>query len=139
MELRQLADVLRELKLTMWEIEKWALLQRTAFDVFLGGEPYHSVQLYINLESKKFLVRILGFTRRTGEYRNIAELVDLCRETFGNVVACVGVVDPKVPQSAYASEEWVMVDYPCRRQISRYCEQYYKTSGRRRIQQHSKN
>ena len=26
-ELRQLADVLRELKLTMWEIEKWALLQ----------------------------------------------------------------------------------------------------------------
>ena len=35
-----------------------------------------------------------------------------------------------MPQS-YASEEWVMVDYPCRRQISRYCEQYYKTSGRK--------
>ena len=64
--------------------------------MFLGDEPYHSIQLYINLESKKFLVRILGFTRRTGEYGNIGELVDLCRETFGNVVACVGVLDPKV-------------------------------------------
>ena len=40
------------------------------------------------------MVRILGFTRRSGEYRNITELVDLCRETFGNVVACVGVLDP---------------------------------------------
>ena len=64
--------------------------------MFLGEEPYHSIQLYINLESKKFLVRILGFTRRTGEYGNIGELVDLCRETFGNVVACVGVLEPKV-------------------------------------------
>ena len=58
MDLAVLSRVLEELQLSLTRIEEWILIQRATFDLRIDEEPYHSIQMYASLATKKFVVRV---------------------------------------------------------------------------------
>ena len=125
MDLSPLSFVLAELKLALIHVgAKWALLQSSDFDLTLENEPYHAIQVYVNTESRQYLVRVWGKTRERGDFRQASELQTLCRNVFSRRVACAGYLVSQY--DFHFGDDFVFVDYPCQRQISRCCELSYQ-------------
>merc|ERR1711936_1068189 len=60
----------------------WCLITRANFDLFMLGEPYHSLEMLINLDTSEYIFRVLGTSRLRGEYASIEELEGLLISTF---------------------------------------------------------
>ena len=91
MDLRCLSGILEKLRLSLVQVEEWILIQRMTFDLRIDEEPYHSVQVYANMETRKYVVRVWGRTSDKGEFKSDEELRSLCVTNFENTSACVGV------------------------------------------------
>ena len=117
MNLAPLQDVLRELQLTLVHVEDWILVQRANFDLHISEEPYHAVQLYANLVTRKYVVRVWGRTWDWGTLKDINEVRDLCIKNFRSTSACLGYLGPH-PGSGL---ELMEVHFPCSRWISESC------------------
>ena len=74
-------------------------------------------QVYVNIESRQYLVRVWGKTRERGDFRQASELQTLCRNVFARRVACAGYLVSQY--DFHFGDDFVFVDYPCQRQISR--------------------
>ena len=74
----------------MVRIENWMILQRSAFDITVEGEPYPALQLYFNLKSGAYLTRVWGKTHSKEEihHDDVTELEMLCNEIFARGLAC---------------------------------------------------
>ena len=117
MNLAPLQDVLRELQLTLVHVEDWILVQRANFDLHISEEPYHAVQLYANLVTRKYVVRVWGRTWDWETLKDIDEVRDLCIKNFRSTSACLGYLGPH-PGSGL---ELMEVHFPCSRWISESC------------------
>ena len=83
--------VLSRLEIVMVKIEDWMILQRSAFDIAVDGEPYPALQLYFNMKTGAYLTRVWGKTYSKGEILadDVTELGLLCNEIFGqNASSC---------------------------------------------------
>ena len=77
-------------------VDDWILVQRSSFDIQIGEEPYHSVQVYANLSTKTYFVRVWGKSVNNGKFATVEDLKDLCSSNFGGSVACLGKFCQKV-------------------------------------------
>ena len=83
-----------------------------------------ALQVYVNTESRQYLVRVWGKTRERGDFQQASELQTLCRNVFARRVACAGYLVSQY--DFHFGDDFVFVDYPCQRQISRCCELAYR-------------
>ena len=63
--------VLRELSLQAINLGHWVLLQRDTADLVLNDEPYIGIQLLVEMQTKRYILRIWGKTKVFGR-RNTA-------------------------------------------------------------------
>ena len=62
----KIKEVLSRLLITTVIIEDWIILQRSRFDITVGGEPYSALQLYFNFQNGDYLTRVWGKTHSKG-------------------------------------------------------------------------
>lgn len=117
MDLRCLSGILEKLRLSLVQVEEWILIQRMTFDLRIDEEPYHSVQVYANMETRKYVVRVWGRTSDKGEFKSDEELRSLCVTNFENTSACVGYLGSHPGGGLPLVHE----KYPCSRWISNTC------------------
>jgi hypothetical protein len=82
--------------------------------------------VYINADTRDYLVRVWGKTREKGNVNQVLELQDLCKRVFEKRIACVGYLAAQYDFGF--GDEFIFVDFPCQRQISRACEVSYTLS-----------
>ena len=114
---QHLSDTLEDLHLQLITIGDWILVQRGTFDIHVMEEPYHSVQIYANMKSMKFIRRVWGMSERSGELKTVDDLRDLCIATFNKSVVCLGHICPDPDRDI----DLVQVKYPFTRWISDSC------------------
>lgn len=112
-----LRGVLGELNLSLIHVEDWILVQRATFDLNIADEPYHSIQLYANLTTKKYVIRVWGRTCDWGAFDDEDQLGELCVTNFKDTTTCLGYLGPH-PGSRM---RLVQVHFPCSRWISQSC------------------
>ena len=120
-DLAELAKWLEEHKLQVITVEDWILIQRASFDVLIAEEPYHSIQIYVNLMTNKYVVRVWGISIKCGDSLTTQDLQELCVYCFQQSAACVGYLGFP-PEDRV---ELVRVNFPRTRWISRLCEVAY--------------
>ena len=120
-DLAGLAKWLEEHKLQVIAVEDWILIQRASFDVLIAEEPYHSIQIYVNLVTNKHVVRVWGISIKSGDSLTTQDLQELCVYCFQQSAACVGYLGFP-PEDRV---ELVRVNFPRTRWISRSCEVAY--------------
>ena len=123
-DLSELSKSLEEHKLQVIAVEDWILIQRASFDVLIAEEPYHSIQIYVNLRTNKHVVRVWGISIKSGDSLTTKDLQELCIYCFKKSAACVGYLG--FPPGD--REELVRVNFPRTRWISRSCEVAYPKS-----------
>ena len=116
-DLRCLSGILEELRLSLVQVEEWILIQRVTFDLRIDEEPYHSVQIYANMETRKYVVRVWGRTSDRGEFSSEEDLRSLCVKHFENTSACVGYLGSHPGGGLKLVQE----NFPCSRWISNSC------------------
>ena len=129
MDLAELSRVLEELQLSLVRIEEWILIQRATFDLRIDEEPYHSIQMYASLETKKFVVRVWGKTCHYGEFTNEEDLKVHCIINFKNTAACVGYLG----SHPGGGLKLVHVNFPCNRWISKCCDVIFEQNSEKMI------
>ena len=87
---RALGNMMEELNLSVTLVEDWMLIQRASFDLRVDEEPYHSLQVYANLGTRKLVVRVWGRTITNRDVNSMEELSSLCADYFKSRVVCVG-------------------------------------------------
>ena len=117
MYLKYLSGILEDLSLSLVQVEEWVQIQRTRFDLRINEEPYHSIQIFANLETRLFVVRVWGRTRDRGQFTSEEDLKDLCVTNFSNTSACVGYLGPHPGGGLKLVHE----NFPCSRWISKNC------------------
>ena len=117
MDHQQLSDTLEDLNLQLITIGVWILVQRVTFDIYVKEEPYHSVQIYANLKTMKYVRRVWGISERRGELKRMDDLRDLCIATFNKSTVCSGHIGPDSGRDL----DLVEVKYPFTRWISDSC------------------
>ena len=118
---------MRELSLRLLSIEGgWFLIQRNAFDMTVRNEPYHALQILYQASSLRYLIRIWGVTRMSGNLDAHPSLAGLCHTVFERTVACVGIID--AADFVRSSKHFVLTAFPFARQIARQCHMSYKLS-----------
>ena len=117
MDLRCLSGILEQLRLSLVQVEEWILIQRVTFDLRIDEEPYHSVQIYANMETRKYVVRVWGRTSDKGEFTSEEDLRSLCVKNFENTSACVGYLGSHPGGGLPLVHE----NFPCSRWISNTC------------------
>ena len=120
-DLEELSMSLEENKLQLIRVEDWILIQRSSFDVLIAEEPYHSIQIYFNLVTNKYVVRVWGISIKSGELLTTKDLQELCVYCFKKSAACVGYLG--FPPGNRV--ELVRVSFPRTRWISSSCEVAY--------------
>ena len=117
LDYRELSKTLEDLNLQVVTIDDWILIQRCTFDVHIEEEPYHSIQIYANLKSLKFIRRVWGISERSGEVRTAEDVRDLCIATFYKSAVCLGHTGPIQDRDL----NLLQVKYPFTRWISKSC------------------
>ena len=117
MDHRWLSGTLEELNLLLVILEDWILIQRASIDIHINEEPYHSIQVYANTMTKKYVVRAWGRSIQKGDLTTMEDLKQLCIDNFGRSVACAGYLGRHPGQGL----DLVRVSYPCTRWISKSC------------------
>ena len=82
MDISYFSKYMREQSLQVFNIDGWSLIQRATFDIHIGEDPYHSIQIYVNLESSNYSVRVWGRSVRSGKVDTAEDLKDLCTYFF---------------------------------------------------------
>ena len=116
MKRSELNDRLEALHLQMITIGDWVLIQRATFDIDVGGEPYHSIQVYFNFKTMTYIRRVWGISESRGELEAMVDVEDLCIATFNKSVVCSGHIGPD-----YGSDLLIQVKYPFDRWVSGSC------------------
>ena len=117
MDHRGLSGILEELHLLHVILEDWILIQRASIDIHINEEPYHSIQVYANTMTRKYVVRAWGRSIQKGHLTTMEDLKELCLDYFGRFVACAGYFGRHPGQGL----DLVRVSYPCTRWISKSC------------------
>ena len=117
MELKCLSGILEELRLSLVQVEEWIQIQRVTFDLRIDEEPYHSIQIYANMDTRKYVVRVWGRTNDRGEFTSEEDLKALCVTNFENTSACVGYLGSHPGGGLKLVHE----SFPCSRWISHCC------------------
>jgi hypothetical protein len=117
-----LAGVLADFDLRLFVLDgDWILVQRRPFDLFLGGEPHHALQLYFEAKKNTFLVRIWGRTVRTGIADTLEKIETTVKSVFDvDIVVCVG--------KQVAGESVVFPLMPVPQRLSSKCKMIYRVS-----------
>ena len=90
MYLKYLSGILEDLCLSLVQVEEWIQIQRARFDLRINEEPYHSIQIYANLDTRTYLVRVWGRTLDRGNFvseedlKFLSALHHTCRMFAGN-------------------------------------------------------
>ena len=63
MDLLKLSQFLQKCSLHVITVEDWILIQRSSFDLHIDDLPYHSIQIYVKMTTRSYVVRD-GFIRR---------------------------------------------------------------------------
>ena len=125
-DLKELSKTLEEHTLQVITVDDWILIQRASFDILIAEEPYHSIQIYVNLSTNKYVVRVWGISIKTGDSLTTKDLQELCIYCFKKSAACVGYLGFPPREGV----KLIRVNFPCSRWISRSCEvAYAKNQG----------
>ena len=122
MDISDFSQFMKEQSLSMFTIDGWSLIQRTTFDIQVGEDPYHSVQIFVNLKSSKYSVRVWGKSVRRGTLDTAEDLEDLCNYFFSHSAACAGYIGPHPGDDM----DLVEVSHPFTRWVSRSCYLLYE-------------
>ena len=125
MDLKCLSGILEELRLSLVQVEEWILIQRVTFDLRIDEEPYHSVQIYANTDTKKYVVRVWGRTSDKGDLTSEEDLRSLCFKNFEKTSACVGYLGSHPGGGLNLVHE----SFPCSRWISNTCAVTYSQAN----------
>ena len=82
MDILDFGSFIKQHNLCVFNIDGWSLIQRATFDIQVEEYPYHSIQIYVNLKSNKYNVRVLGRSVRSGKVDKAEDLRDLCTYFF---------------------------------------------------------
>ena len=125
-DLKELTKTLEEHSLQVVTVDDWILIQRASFDILIAEEPYHSIQIYVNLSTNKYVVRVWGISIKSGDSLTTKDLQELCIYCFKKSAACVGYLGFPPREGV----KLIRVNFPCSRWISRSCEvAYAKNQG----------
>ena len=124
MYLKYLSGILEDLCLSLVQVEEWIQIQRARFDLRINEEPYHSIQIYANLDTRTYLVRVWGRTLDRGNFVSEEDLKFLCITNFQNTSACVGYLGPHPGGGLKLVQE----RFPCPRWVSKKCEVTFSQS-----------
>ena len=78
MDISDFSKYLREQSLYVFNIDGWSVIQRDKFDIQVEEHPYNSIQIYVNLESGRYSIRVWGKIVRSGKVDTAEDLKDLC-------------------------------------------------------------
>ena len=118
MYLKYLSGILEDFCLSLVQVEEWIQIQRTRYDLRINEEPYHSVQIYANLDTRMYVVRVWGRTHDRGHFVSEEDLKSLCITNFQSTSACVGYLGPHPGGGLKLVQE----NFPCSRWVSKKCE-----------------
>ena len=121
----KIKEVLSRLQITTVKVEDWIILQRSRFDITVGGEPYSALQLYFNFQNSEYLTRVWGKTHSKGTInKSVTAFELLCNQIFGEGLACCpGQIGNG------AAESLASVNYPFQRRVSLDCAIFYIPQG----------
>ena len=122
MDISDFSQFMKEQSLSMFTMDDWSLIQRTTFDIQVGEDPHHSVQIFVNLKSSKYSVRVWGKSVRRGTLDTAEDLKDLCNYFFSHSAACAGYIGPHPGDD----KDLVEVSHPFTRWVSRSCYLLYE-------------
>ena len=124
MYLKYLSAILEDLCLSLVQVEEWIQIQRARYDLRINEEPYHSVQIFANLDTRMYVIRVWGRTHDRGHFVSEDDLKSLCVTTFQNTSACVGYLGPHPGGGLKLVQE----RFPCSRWVSKKCEVTFSQS-----------
>ncbi len=131
LDLSSAAGVLSELEIVSIQIEDWAILQKSKFDVCVDDDPFSAVQVFVNLATLEYSLRVWGRTLERGHIGQgesdggSTGLGDLCRAAFGPDVAFCPGLPMEDADGQQSGGGLLCVDYPYRRIVSAGCEIMY--------------
>ena len=64
MDLLKLSQFLQKCSLHVITVEDWILIQRSSFDLHIDDLPYHSIQIYVKMTTRCYVVRDDEFMSR---------------------------------------------------------------------------
>ena len=124
MYLKYLSGILEDLCLSLVQVEEWVQIQRARYDLRINEEPFHSVQIYANLDTRMYVVRVWGRTHDRGHFVSEEDLKSLCVTNFQNTSACVGYLGPHPGGGLKLVQE----RFPCLRWVSYQCKVTFSQS-----------
>ena len=114
LDLSLLEQWMKDVGLVILNMDDWLLVQRGSFDFNLEGEPHHSLQLLINMNLHKYIIRVWSRTFEKGEFRSIEELKSISKKNFLSSTSCPGYLEQDNTCLKH-------VEYPFSRWISASC------------------
>lgn len=93
----------------------WMTIRNRQFDLTVNSEPFHNIELLVNMKKGQYSFRVWSKTIQTGRVRNRNELVQLCKDTLGKEFACKGY-------ETKMSSGMIQIDYPFTRFVSKRCQ-----------------
>ena len=118
MHISEFSKYLREQSLYVFNIDGWSVIQRDKFDIQIEEHPYNSIQIFVNLKSDRYSIRVWGKIVRSGKVDTAEDLKDLCTYFFSHCAACVGYIGLYPGEGMNLNE----VTHPFPRWVSESCK-----------------
>ena len=117
---QRIKEVVARFDVTLVQIEDWVVLQRSTFDIMVGGEPYTALHLYFNIKTRAFITRTWGRTHSKGHIGDLSEVDEICRQSFaeGGLMCCPGHREESV---VCGHDNLLTVEYPFKRMVALDC------------------
>ena len=108
---------MEDLGLVILKMDDWLLVQRASFDFYLEGEPHNSLQLLINMNLRKYIIRVWSRTYEKGQFESIAEVESITKKYFLRLMSCTGYLESISQHNTCLKH----LEYPFKRWISSSC------------------
>ena len=123
----ELLRFIRVHRLSLLRVDDWIVVQRRSFDATVDSEPYHSVQVLLDLVRRVLLCRVWGRTVSKSLDADDAFVVDMCKRVFeGSAKPCLGRVLAKEGLQEDLHNSTLTYRVPFYRQTSPECHGYYR-------------
>ena len=127
----ELLRFIRVHRLSLLRVDDWIVVQRRSFDATVDSEPYHSVQVLLDLVRRVLLCRVWGRTVSKSDDAADASVVAACKRVFeGSAKPCLGRVLAKngLQEEDLLDSSASLLTYrvPFYRQTSPDCLGYYR-------------
>ena len=121
-DLKDVKSVIDSLHLSATRIGSYVILLKSDFDLNISHEPYIALMLLLNLKSGQYFARIWNETIASGIAIKAAQIMEVCRNHFGQGNPCLGVLQKK--ESNKLEIEYLVSHTPVPRKIAKTCNKF---------------